>query len=152
MESFINTKKNYVVVDYNPERLKRIKKRGVNTLYGDVSNYEFLDDIGIDRAKLVVSTIPEIETNMLLLRKIRSKNRKAIVIVTSRNISETFELYKAGANYVILPHFSGGEYTARLIEKAGTNIEKYENEKIKQIKELKLRLNEGQEHPETDKK
>ncbi len=146
MKTFINTNKNYVVIDYNPERLKRIKRKGVNTLYGDVSNYEFLDEINIDKAKLVVSTIPEIETNLLILRKIRKKNKKAIIIVTSRTISETFELYKSGANYVILPHFSGGEYTARLIEEAGTNIKKYESEKFKQIKELKERLDQGQEY------
>lgn len=87
----------------------------------------------------------------MLLNKIRDKNRTAIIIVTGRQISDAFELYKAGADYVILPHFLGGEYTARIIEKAKGDKRIYEFEKKKQIRELNERLREGQEHPKVDR-
>ena len=151
MKSFMHLKKKYMVVDFNPERVKRLNSKGIKCIYGDVSNADFIDDLRVEKAKIIVSTIPETENNLMLLGKIRGKNKDAIVIVTARQISDTYELYRAGANYVILPHFLGGEYTARLIEKAKENKKEYEIEKQKQIKELKERSKEGQEHPHIEK-
>src|SRR3989344_261525 len=151
MKSFIHLKKQYLVVDFNPERVKKLNSKGVKCIYGDVSNADFIDDLRVEKAKIIVSTIPETENNLMLLDKIREKNKDTIVIVTARQISDTYDLYKAGANYVILPHFLGGEYTARLIEKAKENKKEYEIEKNKQLSELKERLKEGQEHPKTEK-
>lgn len=151
MKTFTNLRKNYLIVDFNPERVKKLVSRGIKCIYGDVSNTEFLDSLRIDKIKLVVSTIPDAETNLMLIHKIREKNKNSVIIATARQISETFELYKAGADYVILPHFLGGEYTARIIEKAGTNKRVYLEEKKKQIKDLKERLREGHEHPKVEK-
>ena len=151
MKSFTHLKKKYVVVDFNPERVKRLNSKGIKCIYGDVSNADFIDDLRVEKAKIIVSTIPETENNLMLLDKIRKKNKNSIVIVTARQISDTFDLYKGGADYVILPHFLGGEYTARLIEKAKENKKEYEIEKHKQLSELKERLKEGHEHPRIEK-
>jgi len=151
MKSFINLKKKYLIVDFNPERVKKLNARGIKCIYGDVSDVDFVDDLRVDKAKIIVSTIPEIENNFILLEKIRKKNRDAIIILTARQISDVYNLYQAGANYVILPHFLGGEYTAKLIEKAKENKKEYEKEKDKQLKELKERTKEGQEHPHVDR-
>ncbi len=152
MKSFINLKKKYIVVDFNPERVKRLKSNGITCIYGDVSNADFIDELRLENAKIIVSTIPETEVNLMLLDKIKEKNKNAIVLVTARQISDSYQLYDAGADYVILPHFLGGEYTARLIEKAKENKKEYEEEKKKQLKDLKERLKEGHEHPKTDKR
>jgi len=151
MKTFMNMKKDYLVVDFNPIRVKKLSLKGISCIYGDVSNIEFLESIRILDAKLVVSTIPEKEVNMALLNLIRGKNKDIIVIVTARQIADAFDLYKAGADYVIMPHFLGGEYTSRIIEKAKNNKDVYKKEKEKQIKDLKERLGEGQEHPYVEK-
>lgn len=151
MRTFKGLKKNYVVVDFNPERVKKLRLNGINCVYGDVSNVDFLEDLKIDKAKLVVSTIPEIETNLMIINKIRSKKSETIIIVTGRQISEVFELYRAGADYVILPHFLGGEYTSNIIEKFKDNKKLYLKEKKKHIMNLRERLKEGQEHPKIEK-
>ncbi len=75
-----------------------------------------------------------------------------ILIVTARQINEAFKLYKAGADYVILPHFLGGEYTAKIIEDAKTNKKKYAEVRAVQIRNLKERLKEGHEHPKIERK
>ena len=59
MNNFIKSRKKYVIVDYNPVRVKRLKEKGINCIYGDVSDSEFLDDINLHKVKLLVSTIPE---------------------------------------------------------------------------------------------
>lgn len=151
MKSFMNMKKDYLVVDFNPERVKKLCLKGISCIYGDVSNVEFLDELKVHKAKLIVSTIPEKEINMTILNLVHKRNKDGIVIVTARHISDAFDLYKAGADYVILPHFLGGEYTAKVIEKAKEDKELYKEEKQKHIKELKERLGEGQEHPEIDR-
>src|SRR3989344_3207266 len=151
MKSFVNLKKNYLVVDFNPERVKRLNSKGISCIYGDISNSEFLESIKIEKARIIVSTIHEMEINMMLIDEVRKKNKGSIIIVTARQISDAFELYKAGADYVILPHFLGGEHTARIIEKARENKKEYEIERKKQIKELKERLKEGHEHPKVEK-
>jgi Kef-type K+ transport system membrane component KefB len=152
MNSFINLKKKYLVVDYNPERVQRLRNRGINCIYGDVSNSDFIDGLKLERAKLIVSTIPEKDINLMLLEKTRKMNKDAVLIMTSRQISDTFELYNSGADYIILPHFLGGQYTAKIIEQAGENRDKYKEEKIKQLNDLKNRMREGQEHPNIDRK
>ena len=151
MKSFMHLRKKYLVVDLNPERVKRLNSKGIKCIYGDVSNADFINDLRLEKAKIIVSTIPEIENNLLLLEKIKEKNKKTIIIVTARQISETYDLYGAGANYVILPHFLGGEYTAKLIERAKEDKKEYEIEKQKQLRELRDRLKEGHEHPLTER-
>lgn len=151
MKSFMNMKKDYLVVDFNPVRVRKLSLKGINCVYGDVSNAEFLEELKFHKAKIIVSTVPEKEINLTLINLARKKNKNMIIIVTARQISDTFELYTAGADYVILPHFLGGEYTANLIEKARENKSVYKKEKDKQIKDLKERLGEGQEHPQVEK-
>ncbi len=152
LNSFKELKKNYIVVDYNPETIKALSKRKIKSIYGDIDDVDFLDDLKIQKAKILVSTIPEIETNLLVTKKIRETNKDSIVITTARQIEDAFKLYKVGADYVILPHFLGGEYTSELIKKAKTNKSSYEKEKSKQIEELKARIREGQKHPEIARK
>lgn len=151
MQSFIKMKKNYLIVDFNPQRVKGLLSKKINCIYGDLSDSDFLDSLKIDKAKLIVSTVPEMEINLVLINKIRKKLKNAIVIVNARQISDAFELYKAGADYVILPHFLGGEYTAKIIEEFGDSKAKYRREKKKQIENLKERLRGGQRHPDVEK-
>jgi Trk K+ transport system NAD-binding subunit len=151
MKFLINNKKKYLIVDFNPERVRKLCSKGISCVYGDVSNVEFLDELKIHKAKLIVSTIPEKETNLTLLDLFHKRNKEGIIIVTARHISDAFDLYKAGADYVILPHFLGGEYTAKLIDEAKNDKKFYKEEREKQIKEMKERLGEGQEHPKIEK-
>jgi len=151
MKSFMKMKKDYLIIDFDPERVEKLRSKGKSCIYGDVSDVEFLNELKIYKAKLIVSTIPEKEVNLTLLNLVRKRNEEGIIIVTARHISEALDLYKAGADYIILPHFLGGEYTAKIIERAKGNKKVYREEKEKQIKELKERLDEGQEHPKAEK-
>ena len=151
LKALTKLRRKYVVVDFNPETIKKLENKGVTCIYGDAEDTEFLEDLGISKAKLVISTIPDAEINSLILHKIREKNDKAIVILTAHQISIAFKFYEEGADYVILPHFLGGQYTSKLIEKFRTNKKAYEKEKIKQIENLRERLEEGHEHPKIER-
>ena len=151
IKSFSKITKNFLVIDYDPEVVKELKKKKINALYGDVDDSELLEELEIEKAKLIVSTIPEKETNSLLLEIAKRKNPQLIKILTARQINDAIELYKEGADYVIMPHFLGGEYVSRLIEKSKKNKSLYEKEKNKNLASLKERIKEGHEHPKVER-
>jgi len=151
MNAFKKLKKDYLVIDYNPEIIKRLSSEKIPCIYGDLSNIDFLEDLNFKKSKLIVSTIPDRETNFIILRAIRKVNKSAVIIVVAREINDALEFYKEGADYVILSHFLGGSYTAKIIEDAKENKSKYKIHKERQIKELNERLKMGHEHPNIEK-
>lgn len=146
MQSFMKVSKNFLVVDYNPLVIKSLRKKKIDAIYGDADNSDLLEDLNISKASVVVSTVPEKETNELILDVLKRNKSNAISILTARQIDEALELYGVGADYVILPHFLGGEYIAQIIEKAKKNKNHYKKEKKKDIALLKKRIEEGKEH------
>jgi voltage-gated potassium channel Kch len=76
--------------------------------YGDAEDAELWDDLPTENVKMVISTIPNIDTNLFLIRKVRVLSPKAIIIVVSHQIEESLRLYEEGATYVIMPHLLGG--------------------------------------------
>ncbi len=129
IRAFEKLKKPFVVIDFNPDIVKQLKAAGIPAMYGDVDDTEFIEAIGLTKAALIVSTIPEIETNQLVLDVLHRSSSKAVFITNAREISDAKQLYKAGADYVIMPHFLGGEFTANLIEEMKTNKRKYAHER-----------------------
>lgn len=142
MKSFINLKKDYIIVDYNPIRVKDLCKKGINCVYGDASNPDFLEELDLADAEIIVSTVPEKEVNELVLRILKRvhPSKRPVVILTCREIRDVFDLYKKGADYVILPQFLGGEYASKLIMDYKNNKKEYIKERNKQILELKKRF------------
>ena len=61
------------------------------------------------------------------------------VFVTAGTIEEALELYDHGADYVILPHFLGGDHASLLLEDLSIDISKLVKTKIKHIEELDRR-------------
>jgi Kef-type K+ transport system membrane component KefB len=147
LKSFSKITKDFLVIDYNPDIVEKLKDKGYNAIYGDIEDSEFLEDIGISDASLIVSTIPEKDSNLLIMDVLKRNKSDSIVVLTARQIKEALDLYKHGADYVILPHFLGGEYTSNLIEHARENKKDYDKERKKEIKLLKERLEKGHEHP-----
>jgi len=151
LKSFRKLKKKILVVDYDPETITELSKKGIECRYGDVDDEEFLSELNLIKTKMIVSTIPEFETNLLLTNKIRQINKNAIILVVSHNIEEANALYKAGVTYVIMPHFLGGSHTSMMINKHGLNLNKFLSEKKKHIKQLKIKSELGHEHPRAEK-
>lgn len=151
LQSFKKLKKKFLVVDYNPETTLELSKKKIECRYGDVDDEEFLRELNLTKTKMIVSTIPEFETNLLLINEIRQINKDAIIIVVSHNIKEANTLYDEGATYVIMPHFLGGSHASMMINKYGLNLNKFLDEKKKHLKQLKTRRELGYEHPKAEK-
>jgi len=151
LKSFRKLKKKFLVVDYNPETILELAKEKVECRYGDVDDEEFLNELNLSKTKMIVSTIPDFEPNLLLVGKIRQVNKKAIIILVSHSIDEANELYKRGATYVILPHFLGGNQASKIINENRLNLDKFLEERKKHIKYLRGKKRLGHEHPKAEK-
>ncbi len=147
LHSLKKIKKDFLVIDYNPDTIINLAKEGFDCKYGDASDLELLDEINFSNVKMILSTIPDTETNLLLIKRVKEINNNCIVIVISHQINNALELYNQGASYVILPHFLGGKYLSTMIENFQFNVESFLEEKIKHLDYLNIRKNKKQEHP-----
>jgi Kef-type K+ transport system membrane component KefB len=137
LQSFKKLKKKVLVVDYDPETTAKLSKEEIDCRYGDVDDEEFLNELNLDGTKMIVSTIPKFETNLLLIDKVRKTNKRTILMVLSHSIEEAKELYRHGATYVIMPHFLEGSHASKMISEYKFNAEKFRKEKKKHLRYLK---------------
>ncbi len=139
---------NMIVVDYNPDTIKHLEDSDTITIYGDIADEEVLENINFKDCKIVISTVPNVYDSLLLLRKVKEANKRALIMLTANNIDDALELYKEGADYVILPHFLGGEHASALLERVSVDPHVVVKNKLLHIKELSLRKQIGHEHPQ----
>src|SRR3989344_3553077 len=137
IEIFRKMKKNFLVIDYNPEIIMGLTKRKINCIYGDASNLELLNELKLSKAKMIVSTIPDYDISNTIIHVVREVNKQAIIVVVSHKIEEAMHFYKEGASYVILPNFLGGYHASMLIEKHGLNLNNFFKEKSRHMQHLK---------------
>jgi Kef-type K+ transport system membrane component KefB len=95
------------VVDFSPVARDGLLKRRVPVIYGDVSHRETLVHAGVDKAEVLISTVPDSllkgTTNERLVRLLRKINPTAKIIATADVISQATKLLDAGADYVTVP-------------------------------------------------
>lgn len=104
-----------VVIDFDPDIIKKLENQNVDSFFGDITDLEIQEVAQLASAKLVISTVTDIDDNFLLLQALAANNKRAKVIVVAQNQDEARELYKAGADYVVLPHLAGGRHIAKII-------------------------------------
>ncbi len=144
---FNNLGSGFLAIDFDPSIISMLEKDHINCMYGDAEDSEFLEDINVGKAKIIISTIPDYEASMFLLSHIRGQNEDSLIVTLSYNIEEALKLYAAGASYVILPHFISGEFAADLTFKAGVNKSEIHKRRAEHLEYLKKRKNLGQSHP-----
>jgi Kef-type K+ transport system membrane component KefB len=109
-------KQHYLVVDFDPEIYKKLSREGVDCLFGDIRDEEIFEKANIAEARLVISTSPSFEDNAALLGRIANlTTRKMKVIVRAETEAEAELLYGIGADYVLLPHLTSGNYLGKAI-------------------------------------
>lgn len=129
----------FVVVDVDPQVIEDMRQRRIQAIFGDLENRELLEQLSIEKAKLIVSTVPDLSLQIHLLRYLKRKRAKSIVILVAHEVQDALELYRMGASYVILPHFLGGNYASQLVTHHGYNADLFEVERAKHLKHLKQR-------------
>jgi Trk K+ transport system NAD-binding subunit len=151
LEQVKKMKKRFLVIDFDPEIIIKLAREGNECRYGDANDAELLNDLDFSHTKMVMSTIPDVDTNMLIMDKVKKKNKKAIIIVVAHQIEDALKLYRNGAAYVVMPYFLGGQFASNLIHRNGMNLHKFLKEKAHHMKHLKTRAMLSHEHPKAEK-
>ncbi len=117
-----------VVVDYNPQITTELISKGETVIFADASDPDVLELANVKDAKLVISTMKNINDSLSLLEEIKDGKIDVPVIADAESLEQAKQLYAAGAAYVILPHFVSGWHMGQLSKKYGkdkTVLEKY---------------------------
>jgi voltage-gated potassium channel Kch len=136
-------RKEFVVIDFNPDVIKKLIREKIHCIYGDAADSEILERVHLDKVKVLISTIPDLATNTILIRKTKELNNKALILVTANHVPDALELYELGADYVILPHLLGGQHVSLLLEEINDDFSKLILAKMKHINELNERVELG---------
>jgi Kef-type K+ transport system membrane component KefB len=114
------------VVDFNPLVIERLRKRGVYVKYGDISQRDTLLNAGVDRADVIVSSLPNTvlrgTSNLRLVQFLREINPKAKLIVHAELLGDVPRLYEAGASYVTVPRLLEADELLKVIRAAGNDL------------------------------
>ncbi|HYK08747.1 MAG TPA: cation:proton antiporter [Candidatus Eisenbacteria bacterium] len=116
LESLKSTKEQVVVVDFDPDTIKKLQDNGITTIFGDIVDPEIQERAGLAKARLVVSTLSDLEDNLLLIKVARRMNKQIKVVLLAYDIEEARILYRDGADYVVLPHLAGGRQIAHALK------------------------------------
>jgi Kef-type K+ transport system membrane component KefB len=146
---FRSLKKRFVVVDYDPEVIDTLERADVNYLYGDVTDAELLDEVGLEHSRLIVSTITDHAANALLLNFINKANPSAVVILHADTVEEASELYELGASYVMMPHYIGSEKIGAFIRRSGFKKSEFRKFRDRHLAYLQSHYDMNKEEPET---
>lgn len=107
----------YTIVDFDPLVVQELTAKGEPVVYGDAGDMNFLSESGIEKAKLVISAIPDVAISLTVLDYLRRRKYRGTVIVSARTADQATQCYEAGASYVIVPNILGGEKFREFLEK-----------------------------------
>ncbi len=113
MDSLNNNK--ILVVDYRPEKIKALIENKIPCIYSDLTNPSIYDSLNLKKAKAIISTIRNIDGNLLLIRRARQINKKILIMATANSNVEAVKLYENGADYVVVPYSVSGEKLSNYI-------------------------------------
>ncbi len=140
LETLEKLKKPYLVVDFNPDVVRKLRSKKVPCLYGDVSDNEVFDRISLQQVELIISTVPDTQENLHLIKRIQRAHAPSHLILTANTVQDALDLYEAGAHYVVIPHHLGGQHVSRVLEEHALDLDNLVSRKVQHMKELHLRM------------
>ncbi|MDO8557363.1 MAG: cation:proton antiporter [Candidatus Jorgensenbacteria bacterium] len=108
-------KKGLLIVDFDPDVIRAMSERGYECLFGDIEDAEIFEKANTKDANLIISTSPDLENNLTLLSELSRRKGRPKTIIRAETEEDARTLYKAGADYVLLPHFTSGQYLGKTI-------------------------------------
>jgi Kef-type K+ transport system membrane component KefB len=133
IKTFRSLGKRYIVVDYDPHIIESLEHQQIPYIYGDATDVELLDELGIDSTKLVISTFTDYEVTSQLVRHINHRSPSAVIICHADNKEEAVKLYDLGSTYVMIPHFIGSEKISSFIRRSGLKKSEFNSYREKHL-------------------
>jgi len=127
----------HLIIDHNPGNVQSLEKEGFDIQYGDLTNIELIESLNLSGTKIIISTIDDPDSNILLFESVRKVNPDAIMIATTNADENALLLYDTGFDYVIMPHLLGSQHAASLFEQYKFSRDGYDMMRHHHLNELR---------------
>jgi voltage-gated potassium channel len=106
----------YVVIENKVETTERLRQQHhILFVDGDAKEDDVLRKAGIDRARALITTMPDDSDNLYVVVTARGLNSSLFIVSRAASDSADSKLRMAGANNVIMPDKIGGAHMASLV-------------------------------------
>lgn len=110
VEFLVKKKIPFIVMDFNPHIVESLRKKGLHVIYGDLGDPEILDNLQLEKAKLILSTARDMSDNEMLLEECKRRKIRAKIVARAFDEDHAKALKALGADYVILPEQVSGDF------------------------------------------
>ncbi len=102
----------FIILESDENVINRLEEEGILYVQGRATEDDVLIKAGVDKAKVLVSTLPVEADNVYLALTARDMNPSLYIICRADNPEGEKKLKRAGANNVVSPHILGGNRMA----------------------------------------
>jgi Kef-type K+ transport system membrane component KefB len=132
----------FLVIDHDPQVVRYLEKNRIPVIFGSADDAAFLDQLPLRETRLIISTIPDFETNNFIIQYAKGRSPRANVICVANHSADAKELYRAGAAYVVMPPYLGRRYIIDLVKRNKLNRHRYQQEKARHLRDLRYLIND----------
>lgn len=112
-----------LVMEYDPDMSQLLEREGYGHLFADASDPDIFDEMDLSAVRLAIMTGPSFEDNVAFMKHMQEENDRRSkanehhlrVVLRAEDDHDAEACYAAGADYVLLPHFTSGSYLGYLI-------------------------------------
>jgi Kef-type K+ transport system membrane component KefB len=94
----------YLAVDFDPQVIKLWQEKGRNIIYGDLEDPEILERIPVQKAKYIISTVPDREASIQLIRALKRNHYPGKIFQIALHEKDARLFSYCGADQVLIPH------------------------------------------------
>ncbi|WP_121970063.1 potassium channel protein [Leptolyngbya sp. BC1307] len=105
----------FIILDRNPDRINAAQEKGYLVFLGNATDENHLQAVGIDRARVLATVLPDDAANVFISLTARELNPQLVVVARGTLPSSAKKLRLAGADQVVLPATIGALRMAHLI-------------------------------------
>jgi voltage-gated potassium channel len=105
----------FTIVDADPDRIDRAEEMGYLAHIGNATDENILQAVGIDKAKVLATVLPDDAANVFITLTARGMNPSLIILARGELPTTEKKLQLAGADRVVLPATIGAMRMANLI-------------------------------------
>lgn len=123
LENISEKKDKILVIEFNPDIVSQLHEDGFDVIFGDIADIEIQEKAKLKEAKLIISTLPDFEDNVILARSLSNRPTQCKLVVTAHEKSDAKDLRKEGVDKILMPYAFAGKHIGLSIK----NNELFEN-------------------------
>ncbi len=121
-EELENSKESFVIIEHDKDRIESMpENHSIKAVDGDATHDEILTLAGVEKAKAIITTLPNDAENVFIALTARELNGSILIIARASEEKSVSKLHRAGANKVVMPDALGGIHMAHQITKPYVN-------------------------------